>query len=414
MLRKVHAPFLLIFPLRTDIFPSSMAVGGKPISILVVEGRKAVFETLAEIFLEKRWDAVWAPNGSEALKMSEPTAPDVILANPEVEQLDGFQLTGALKANPGTSAIPVIFLSSLRDNASRKRAYECGAVDFLFKPVESVELLTRIERQANLFRLEQQQKRQREDLEMQVSERTLALRKANRKLADLNQRIAAIDRSKSEFLKTISHELRTPANGFFGAMELLLDTAGSEVDPEIVSILQESRERLMDLIDDAVLLVKLRVEGDPVTLPRQELSSLMEKQTREATIRSEVKFEFPTEEFTANVSRELFEIFWIKLLQTADCFSESAQLRMEASVLPEKIQLTLLVPDSTLPPALAENFFDDFAIDETAVPHGRVGLKPTIVHEAVRGMGGEIRLRQNQNGLVFEVQLPCAAEDPGP
>lgn len=372
----------------------------------MVESRKAAYETLADMLAEKSFECLWAQDGLEALHKVAEFSPDVLLVNPEVQKLDGCQLVGALKGNPSTASIPVVFITSLRDHSTRKRAYECGVVDLIFKPVESIELLTRIERQATLYRLQEQQKHLQNVLEEKVARRTMELRAANRRLAELNQRLSAIDRSKSEFLNTISHELRTPANGFFGAMELLLDEAGPDVDPTIIEILNQSRDRLMDLMEDATLLVQIRLDKDPVAVSQAEFGRLLKQLTQQTPLRNQVDFVVQEGELAVPVCRELFDIFWIKLLQVADCFVGDRSMRVTANVYRDKVEIHLLAPGAVLPANLVERFFEDFAIDETKVPHGRVGLRPTIVHEAVLGMGGRIHLEQNEDGLSFRIELP--------
>lgn len=99
-------------------------------------------------------------------------------------------------------------------------------------------------------------------------------------------------------------------------------------------------------------------------------------------------------------------------MQVADSFANGGQVLVNAGSIQEEIRLQVILPGVTLPGTLLEKFFEDFAVDETDVPDGIVGLKPTIVYEAVRGMGGKIVIEQSTaDELRFIIDLPAAFPD---
>ena len=70
--------------------------------------------------------------------------PDLILLDVMMPGMDGYQVVARIKSNPATKHIPVIMLSALDDRNSRTHGLSAGAEDFLTKPVNRVELCTRV------------------------------------------------------------------------------------------------------------------------------------------------------------------------------------------------------------------------------------------------------------------------------
>ena len=96
------------------------------------------------------------------------------------------------------------------------KAFESGAVDYISKPFQFEEVHARVETHLKLHDLQRRLKLHNERLEEAVAART-------RELAEANQRLTFLDRSKNAFLSLISHEFRTPLNGLLGVGELILE-----------------------------------------------------------------------------------------------------------------------------------------------------------------------------------------------
>ena len=86
-----------------------------------------------------------AQNGKEALEKVEAFQPDLILLDIIMPEMDGFETCQALKNNPKTADIPVLFMSGLTDVKSRTQGYRLGAVDYVNKPIERNEMIARAE-----------------------------------------------------------------------------------------------------------------------------------------------------------------------------------------------------------------------------------------------------------------------------
>ncbi|MCK4820557.1 response regulator, partial [bacterium] len=101
--------------------------------------------------------------------------PHLVLLDINMPHLDGFQVMAQIKQVEGDSYIPVLVLTALRDKQTRIRALSEGAQDFLTKPFERLETLTRIENMLRIRLLHNEVKDQNAILERKVQERTMAL-----------------------------------------------------------------------------------------------------------------------------------------------------------------------------------------------------------------------------------------------
>src|SRR4029077_21013507 len=108
-----------------------------------------------------------------------------------------------LKSTTAVADTPVIFLSALNETEDKMKAFRSGAVDYISKPFQFEEVQARVETHLKLHNLQRALKLQNEQLEEAVAART-------RELAQANERLKTLDRSKIEFLSLISHEFRTP------------------------------------------------------------------------------------------------------------------------------------------------------------------------------------------------------------
>lgn len=85
-----------------------------------------------------------AVDGVEAFDAINKEAPDMVLLDVMMPRMSGFELCQKIKASPATRDIVVIMVTALHEVGDFERAVECGTDDFLTKPVNKLELLTRV------------------------------------------------------------------------------------------------------------------------------------------------------------------------------------------------------------------------------------------------------------------------------
>ncbi|MBN1488618.1 MAG: response regulator [Phycisphaerae bacterium] len=129
----------------------SQAQGGGPWKVLIVDDNVQNLELL-EAYMDELPEVVptTATNGIDAIDKVMADPPDLILLDIMMPKMSGFEVCKHLKADPETRDIPIIMVTALNELGDMERARECGTDEFLSKPVNRVELATRVR---NLLRL---------------------------------------------------------------------------------------------------------------------------------------------------------------------------------------------------------------------------------------------------------------------
>lgn len=112
-------------------------------TVLIADDMKANRELLAEMLREENYDIVFAEDGEKALEVLFTKPPDLALLDVLMPGRTGFAVCRAVKAKPETRLIPVVLVTALSNKEDRLGGIECGADDFLSKPVHKEELLAR-------------------------------------------------------------------------------------------------------------------------------------------------------------------------------------------------------------------------------------------------------------------------------
>ena len=112
--------------------------------ILVVDDVPANVKLLEVRLLAEYFDVLTATNGVDAIETCENGKVDVVLLDVMMPDMDGFEVCRRLKSDPATSHIPVVMITALDQVSDRVRGLEAGADDFLTKPVNDLQLMTRV------------------------------------------------------------------------------------------------------------------------------------------------------------------------------------------------------------------------------------------------------------------------------
>ncbi|MCC6187814.1 MAG: response regulator [Anaerolineales bacterium] len=111
-----------------------------PTHILVAEDNIDIIAVMRDVLESEGYRVTCAANGREALSAFEREAPDLIVSDVMMPQLDGFGLLSAVRAHPAGAAVPFLFLSARTEMAATSQARQLGADDFLFKPFDAEDL----------------------------------------------------------------------------------------------------------------------------------------------------------------------------------------------------------------------------------------------------------------------------------
>ncbi|QSQ28041.1 response regulator [Pyxidicoccus parkwayensis] len=124
--------------------------------VLVVEDEPEIAAVLSEV-LRSKYRVEVARDGAEGLAKARAQRPDLVVMDVFLPKLDGLDAAMALKSSSDTAHIPVILLSAHQGVAEKVRSLNLGAVDYMSKPFNAVELLNRTDRALKLRQGEREQ-----------------------------------------------------------------------------------------------------------------------------------------------------------------------------------------------------------------------------------------------------------------
>ncbi len=112
--------------------------------ILVAEDERDIRELIAFMLQYAGFDVELCSNGVEAVEKAQRIIPDLILMDVRMPRMTGYQACEALKGNPLTQNIPVIFLSAKGQESEIQEGLEAGAVEYILKPFTPDELTAQV------------------------------------------------------------------------------------------------------------------------------------------------------------------------------------------------------------------------------------------------------------------------------
>jgi len=113
--------------------------------ILIVDDDAEIVELLSFNFKQAGFAIATAANGIDALKKVRSIAPDLILLDLMLPEMDGFAVCETLRRNRGSATIPIIMLTALSGELGRLTGLECGANDYLTKPFSLKLLVSKVD-----------------------------------------------------------------------------------------------------------------------------------------------------------------------------------------------------------------------------------------------------------------------------
>ena len=172
--------------------------------VLIVDDTPANIKLLVAT-LEEDYRIGIAKDGVKALQFVEENKPDLILLDIMMPEMDGFEVCSRLKANPKTKDIPIMLISALLDVYEKTKGFKLGAVDYITKPFEILEVQARV-------RTHLEHKLYHDKLERLVENRTLSLQNAMQELDKANSMIKAGYR-EAIFMLTLASEFKDEDTG---------------------------------------------------------------------------------------------------------------------------------------------------------------------------------------------------------
>lgn len=111
--------------------------------VLIVDDTEENIDILMES-LGNEYDITVAMDGETALEILKEEIPDIILLDIMMPDMDGYEVCRCIKENKKVSEVPIIFLTAMTDIDSKIKGFELGAVDYITKPFEILEVKNKV------------------------------------------------------------------------------------------------------------------------------------------------------------------------------------------------------------------------------------------------------------------------------
>ncbi|MFQ5610947.1 MAG: response regulator [Anaerolineae bacterium] len=360
----------------------------EPAEILIVDDEPSAHRTLEAFLHREGYALTFATSGQEALDQLDRFEADTILLDVMMPGLNGFEVCQRLKEDERWQHIPVILITALDSKEDLVRGLDAGADEFLHKPVSGLELRARVR---SMLRI----KKQFDELQ------------------------AAL-RLREELSDMIVHDLRVPLASILGFSQLLAETATNPDDVVCLQTIHTEARRLNSLIDDMLMLAKMKSCELILNRSLVDLNQLVQKaQTGYQAIarpkRINLNLDLPPEPPQVFLDVNLFQRVLDNLVSNAVKFSPTdseVTIKVEyPGPEPAPAQVRLKVQDEGpgIPPGDRERIFGKF---ETVALQRRgasqVGLGLAFCKMAVEAHGGHIFVDgngSNGKGAVFVVEI---------
>jgi len=235
-------------------------------TVLIVDDTISITGFVQAVLHEKGYNTIIAENGTQAMVMAQDFRPDLILLDIMMPDIDGYTICQQLKADRKTKDIPVIFLSALNSTFDKIKAFKCGAVDYVTKPVQTEELVARVKTHLKIGALNRELQNSNRDLEARIADRTRELQDSNKQLLDLNSRLEQTvqelrsakdiadnkNDNKAVFLSKLSHEILNDSNIIEGFAELIKNTGDMAKHSEYADCIKDSAANLVSVIQQMI------------------------------------------------------------------------------------------------------------------------------------------------------------------
>ena len=382
--------------------------------ILIVDDEASNRDIFTQFLKLEGFQVYSAVDGEDGLQKIEEIHPDLVLLDILMPRVDGYEVCRRIKDNPETLFLPVVMITALHGSEEKIKGVEVGADDFLSKPFNNLELVTRVKSLLKVKSLYDALEHYNRELEARVTERTAQLEKALGELREL-------DRLKSNFIGNVSHELRTPLLHVKGYVSLLADETLGPLTGEQKNGLATTHKAigtLEQLIDDIVdfggtaqtnLFMDAVQVQDAAELALEVLQATNELKNTNVEIVCEP--DIPR----VHADKKALSRILRHLLDNAVKFSpQGGNISVRGRMNPETGKVRVDVQDHGIGIAQdqLENIFESFyqADGSTTRRYSGTGIGLALVRELLEKHDSSIEVESEVGvGSTFSFELPAAA-----
>jgi two-component system sensor histidine kinase/response regulator len=224
----------------------SVTTQNSPPTVLIVDDNPNNLKIIALILRSFNYKIVIATNGEQAIEMVEKTLPDIILLDVMMPKIDGFETCKIIKSKDEYKDIPIIFITALNDTESLVKGFKAGGVDYITKPFNKDELISRVKTHLDL-------KYTRDSLQ-----------KTTAHLEELNA-------LKDKMFSVIGHDLRSPLGSVRMTLDFLSKIEAPNDNPfsENIKIMLKTTDEVFGLLEN--LLGWAKSQSNMLNISKEQL-----------------------------------------------------------------------------------------------------------------------------------------------
>jgi len=220
--------------------------------ILIVDDAKSIRDYLKEILKSLNTSILEADNGDDAYALIQKNEFDMILMDIAMPGLSGIEVTHLVRNDLKYEHTPIILITGLQNPDLIKSGFENGATDYISKPLNEVEVISRINHLIENRRL------------------SLELVAAKEAAEQANQ-------YKSDFVSRLAHELKTPLNGIMGLTNIIKMEYENNDIQENCRLILEAADHQLELINEVTSLAKIEAGIIDLEITSVELPTIIKK-----------------------------------------------------------------------------------------------------------------------------------------
>lgn len=360
--------------------------------ILVVDDELKNRELLTDILESKGHRVTCAENGKDALRAVSADAPDVVLLDVMMPDMDGFEVCRRLKAVPATAPIPVLLVTALRERDLRLKGIKAGANDFISKPIDIEEIALRTRNACRSKQLYDE-------------------------VGDALHRLQEMEELRDNLVHMIIHDLRSVLSGVSGYLHLLVKRARAKLEANEQKCLDKalsSSDKLNEMISSLLDVSRLEAGEMTIRVQRCEVGEIAQRAAELAggsAARAEVVVDAGNEPSFARCDQDLICRVMINLITNAMKFAPSgSEVNVRIQGLDGATKVSVTDSGPGIPEEHHERIFRKFGQVEMRQQGQKysTGLGLTFCKLAVEAHGGTIGLESEVGeGSTFWFCLPC-------
>ncbi|MDI1261312.1 hybrid sensor histidine kinase/response regulator [Aquabacterium sp.] len=357
-----------------------------------------------------------ASSGEEALGLLLEHEFALAILDVQMPGMTGFELAELMRGTEKTRHIPIVFVTAAnRDRSHAFKGYENGAVDFLYKPLDSCAVKSKVSVFVDLYRQRQQMQRQVEALEDSRRQQHALLTELQATKVDLQNALQMRD----DFMSLVAHELRTPLSALSIDIQVRqkhlekgnADFFGPQQLSGMFAKYRRQSQSMTRLIEDMLDVSRIRNGKLSIRPSTTDLSRLLER----------LVGDFPRLDSDSVISLNIqpgVTGFWdefrieqvvINLLSNALRYGAGKPVEVTLTASSGVARIEVRDWGIGIAPDAQRRIFEQFVRVADPVAHTGLGLGLYITQQLVEAHGGSISVQsQLGEGSVFVVTLPLA------